>query len=201
MEIINGLLPQLDHLGFWGYWVILLVALVESLAFVGIIIPGATVIVFMGFLSARGGLDIGDLIWFTAIGGMLGDGISFYLGKQGENFFTKFNRFISPIRLEKAEKFFKQHGSKSVFLGRFIGPVRPIIPFVAGLFHMDSRTFFFWNILSAFGFATLYLLLGYFLGNAWQKAETWSAEVGYILISMAVIAGIIYFFKKSGHRA
>ncbi len=142
--ISNSLLPVVEHLGMFGYWLILLVSLLESLAFVGLLIPGTIMVLFSGFLSAQGYLDLGDLIWFTAIGGILGDGISYWLGTKGKQLFRNNSKVFKERHIERAERFFKKHGNKSIFLGRFIGPLRPIVPFMAGLSKMDKRNFFVW---------------------------------------------------------
>jgi membrane protein DedA with SNARE-associated domain len=68
--------------------------------------------------------------------------------------------------LQRGEAFFRRHGNKSVFLGRFMGPIRGIIPFIAGLLAMDKRAFLLWNVLSGVLWATAHVLAGYFLGNA-----------------------------------
>ncbi|MEK7627601.1 MAG: DedA family protein [Patescibacteria group bacterium] len=141
MEFINSFLSTIQHLGIFGYWAILLISLLESLAFIGVMIPGATIIVFAGFLSAQGYLDFGDLILFAAIGAMLGDSLSYYLGIKGIKFFRSENKFLKLSHLEKGERFFRKHGNKSIFLGRFIGPIRPIIPFIAGLSRMNKWSF------------------------------------------------------------
>ena len=87
MNFLTDILPSLSHLGVWGYWLVLLVALLESLVLVGVVVPGAVLVVFAGFLSSQGYLDIGDLIWFAATGAILGDSISYYLGTKGTRFF------------------------------------------------------------------------------------------------------------------
>ena len=123
----------------WGYLVIFLVSLLESLAFVGIFIPGTVVIVFAGFAAAQGYLQVAAVLWFAAIGAIVGDALSFSLGKRGTRLFRNEHKILRAAHLERGEKFLKQHGSKSVFLGRFIGPIRPIIPFVAGMLKMNPR--------------------------------------------------------------
>jgi len=143
MSFINHILPTFAHLGLWGYWLVLLVSLLESLVLAGEIVPGAALVIFAGFLSAQGFLDIGDLIWFAAIGAILGDGLSFYLGTKGTHFFRSENKFLKVAHLERGESFFHKHGSKSIFLGRFVGPLRPIIPFIAGLSKMDKKKILF----------------------------------------------------------
>ena len=162
MEFINSFLPTIESFGIWGYWIVLLISLVESLPFIGLVIPGTIFVGFFGFMSARGYLDIGDLIWFAAIGAILSDGISYYLGTKGIKFFRNENKILKLSHLEKGESFFKKHGNKSIFLARFISPLRPIVPFIAGLSKMDKDIFLFWNIMSGVLWSITFILLGYF---------------------------------------
>jgi len=193
----NTLLPTLEHLNYLGYWLVLLAAFLESVAFVGAIFPGSAVVVLMGFLASRGLFHIGDLIWFATAGAILGDGLSYYLGKRGFKFFRRHAGFLlKDVYLEKGEKFFKDHGGKSVFLGRFVAGIRTVIPFVAGMVKMEARQFFFWNILSAFLWSISHLLVGYFFGEAWNVIETWSSRIGIALVLIGVGVAIIYFVRK-----
>jgi undecaprenyl-diphosphatase len=196
MDFVNYLLPEIEHFQFLGYWVVLLVSLLESLAFVGLVVPGSTFIAFIGALSAEGYLDLGDLIWFATMGAILGDGISYLLGKKGKILFSEDGRFFKGSYLEKGEVFFRKHGAKSVFLGRFIGPIRPVIPFVAGLSRMDAKRFYIWNILSAILWASSTLLAGYFFGYAWKLVEVWSGRIGIFLAALALFLVCAYFLEK-----
>jgi membrane protein DedA with SNARE-associated domain len=164
-----------------GYWALLMVSLLESLAFVGLVFPGSTFVVLMGVLSARGYWDLGDLIWFATVGAILGDGISYSLGKRGKILFTESSRIFRVSYLERGEAFFRKHGPKSVFLGRFLGPIRAILPFIAGLSRMEPRLFYVWNILSAIAWASSHLLVGYLFGNVCNMIEIWSGRAGFLL--------------------
>ncbi len=166
MELVNFLEQMLGDIGRLGYWLVLLISFAESIAFIGTILPGTTLVVFAGLLAARGHFNVVILILFAAVGAILGDGLSYFLGTRGKNFFKNENKFLKLSHLDKGEEFFKKHGPKSVFLGRFIGLIRPIIPFVAGLSKMNKWTFLLWNISSAFLWAIFYLLIGYFFGGA-----------------------------------
>ena len=192
-QFIASILPTLQHLGVFGYWVVLIFSLLESLAFVGIVVPGAVVVVFAGVLSAQGYLDLGDLIWFAAIGAILGDTISYYLGSRGKYLFRPESRFFKLSHLERGEQFFKRHGGKSIFLGRFIGPLRPIVPFIAGLSKMPMRTFLVWNIASGILWAATHVLLGYAFGNVLGVVEVWSSRVGLFLFGAAVFVFALWY--------
>lgn len=129
MDLYSEIFTLVSQLGSTAYWLIFLISFLESSAFVGAFFPGASLIVFAGFLSSQGNLDPGSLIIFAIFGALLGDNFSFWLGKQ--KFFI--NR--KPYRckyLEKGYCFFKKYKAESIFLARFIGPARAIIPFVAG---------------------------------------------------------------------
>ena len=195
MNFLTNILPSLSHLGVWGYWLVLLFSLLESLVFVGVIVPGSIVVVFAGFLSSQGYLDIGDLIWFATIGAILGDGISYYLGTKGTGFFRNENRFLKASHLEHGEQFFRKHGSKSIFLGRFVAPLRPIVPFIAGISGMKKGKFLFWNIISAFLWSASHLLLGYFFGSAFTAIEIWSTRVGYAIGLALLFFALLYVVR------
>ena len=196
MEFFTSLLPIIEHLGLIGYWPVLFVAFAESLAFVGEFVPGGILVVLAGFLSAQGYLDLRDLIWFAAIGAILGDSFSYWLGSKGTHFFRNENRFLKLSHLEKGEQFFKKHGEKSILLGRFIGPMRPIVPFVAGLVRMRQRTFLIWNIVSGFLWAAGYILLGYFFGSAASVIEAWATRAGFFAFIALVSILVLWFLIK-----
>lgn len=199
MDYLNYFLPAIEHLGVLGYWLVLLVSFLESLAFVGVIVPGSALVATAGFMAARGYFDIGDLIWFATIGAIIGDGVSYYLGTKGTKFFHNENKILKLNHLERGKNFFKKHGEKSVFFGRFIGPIRPIIPFVAGLSKMDKLPFFFWNVLSAFLWASAYLFLGYFFGGAVKSIEVWSTRAGFFTLFLFLFLFLArLIIKKSG---
>ncbi|MSR71694.1 MAG: DedA family protein [Candidatus Taylorbacteria bacterium] len=200
MEFLTLLLPTFQHLGVWGYWVVALVSLLESLAFVGAVIPGAIIVVLAGFMSAQGYFDFGDLIWFAAIGAILGDSLSYYLGTRGTKLFRAENKLLKLNHLAKSEQFFKKYGNKSIFLGRFIGPIRAIVPFVAGLSKMNQWSFLLWNVTSAFLWAVVHLLLGYFFGGAIKTIEIWSSRIGIFLFSFFLLLAVVWFIVKKNGR-
>ncbi|MBW2312121.1 MAG: VTT domain-containing protein [Deltaproteobacteria bacterium] len=91
-------------------------------------LPGSTIILFLGAISARGYIDVGDLIWFSAIGAIMGDNINYYLGKRyGAKWVREGFWFLKAQHIEKARHFMDAHGVKSIFLGRFIPSVKWLI--------------------------------------------------------------------------
>ncbi len=173
MEIFYSLLPSGEHFQVFGYLMVFLIALFESLAFIGLIVPGSTLIIFFGFLASKGYLSFGVAVWCAALGAVMGDYFSFYLGTRGTGLFQENNRIFKKSYLKNGEDFFKKHGDKSVILARFIGPIRPIIPFVAGLSKMNRLEFLVFNVFSGILWSVVTLLIGYFFGGAFDVANDW----------------------------
>ena len=194
--VITHVSTFMEHYRLLGYWAVFFVSFLESFAFVGAFIPGALFVVLMGALAAKGFYLPVILIGFAAPGAILGDILSYYLGRRGTKLFGEENKILKLSHLEQGENFFKKHGNKSVFLGRFIGLVRAIIPFVAGLFKMEKKKFFFWDILSGLAWAIVYIYLGFFFGQAWKIIEIWTNRIGYFLVILSLFFFLFWLLKR-----
>jgi len=165
-------LPDLDvllkdvgrALGTWTYLLVGVLCFLESGAFVGLLIPGETAIIVGGVVAAQGELDILVLIaivWSTAVAGDL---FSFMLGRRlGREFLVKHGPRvqITEERLQQVERFYDRHGGKAVFLGRWVGLVRAVSPFVAASSGMPLRRFLPYDVLAAGAMGTAFCLVGY----------------------------------------
>jgi len=196
MNFIQLLLPTIEHFHMTGYWIALLAALFETTIGVGLILPGSTIILFMGALAAKGYFDLGDLIWFAAIGAIIGDNINYFIGKKyGLNIFKNGFWFIKPAHFKKGEKFFEKYGSKSVFIGRFIPSIKEVIPLIAGTFGMKRAPFMVWNIFGAIGWSLVWVLPGYFFAQSLDIAKIWLTRAGFLLTILLVVFILLYALK------
>ena len=146
---------------------IALVAFVESLAAVGIIVPGVAILFALGALAGSGLLDPVSMFLWAFVGAVLGDGVSFQVGRyfhEGVRSCWPFNNH--PEWLDRGEVFFRDYGGLSIAIGRFVGPIRPVIPVVAGMMKMTPARFYIINILSSVPWALVYLTPGYLTGAA-----------------------------------
>lgn len=196
MDYLAELLPKIEHLHSLAYWLLLLVTFLESMVLVGLIVPGATLVIFAGSLAAQGYYDAAALIWFAAIGAILGDGLSYWLGRHGTGFFKEGNKVFKYHYLETGTRFFQKYGTKSIFFGRFVGPIRMMVPFVAGLANMEARRFYAWNVSSAFAWAISHVLADYLLGQAWRTFEVWTSRVGLALGALILFVAFVYWLKR-----
>ena len=167
---ILGFFRHADQLGAWAYLAVFILTFVESFAFIGALIPGTPVIIFLGFIASKGHLNIGLLLVLATLGGILGDNVSYYLGTKGVRLFGAEKKILKLNHLERGKKFFARHGDKSIFFSRFIGPIRPVVPFLAGLADMNRKTFFFWNVVSSTAWSLFYVYMGYFFGGALTRS-------------------------------
>lgn len=195
-ELIQKLLPSLAHLGSWGYLIAFLAAILETTIGIGLILPGSTIILFLGALSGQGYLDPARLIGFAVAGAIIGDNINFYLGrKYGARWLKGGFWLLNTDHIEKARQFMDAHGAKSIFLGRFIPSVKEIVPFIAGSVGMKQKTFMFWNALGGIGWGFEWVFAGYIFSQALQLAEVWLSRAGLFIAFLVIFGIIIYFFK------
>lgn len=141
-------------------------ATAESLAIIGVLIPGVVILFGAGVLIGTGVLDFWSMCLWAVAGAVLGDGLSYWLGHHFEYLTERWRWFrLHPDHLQKGIDFFRKYGDISVALGRFFGPIRAIVPLVAGLMHMSPQRFFTANVLSAFVWAPAYLAPGIVFGE------------------------------------
>ena len=203
--MLQYILDLVARLGHWSYVVIFLVAALECAAFVGLLVPGESLMLATGFFAQQGLLDLDAVIVVGTLGAIVGDNIGYQLGcRLGREWLLRHGaRFgLKPERLDKAEAFFARHGPKAVFFGRFVGFARALVPFVAGASRMRYRQFIVYNAIGAVLWTLGCVLLGYFLGASWQVAEQWISRTGLIiggLLAVAII-GIWIRRRRRGSR-
>jgi len=196
IDHIYSILPSPEHFHVWGYWIAFFAALIETTIGIGLILPGSTIILLLGALSARGYLDVGDLIWFAILGAVIGDNINYFLGRKYFNKWLQADLWLFKVsHIEKAKRFMDSHGAKSVFLGRFIPSVKELIPFIAGSLKMNRKTFMIWNVLGGIGWGFEWVLAGYFFAQSLNLAELWLSRAGLFFAFLFISGGILYFLK------
>lgn len=170
------------------YSILGLIALFESLAVVGIFIPGSVLIVFAGFLAAHGQGELLPLVAVCAFGSLCGDLGSYYLGARLGSRLRQHRLFRKrQTLLNKAQQFFAAHGGKSVLAGRFVGFLRPFIPFVAGSAHMPPLAFSLWALVGAVLWGIAYPGLGYLFAASWQLVEIWTGRFSLLILVLILL--------------
>ena len=189
------LTPLLDWLAIHPHWAglaVFLIALAESLALVGLFMPGALLMFGIGALVATGTLALWPTLAWAAAGAVLGDAISFWLGhhfRQQLLAIWPFSRY--PQLIERATQLFQNHGGKAILLGRFIGPIRPVIPAVAGMLGMRWSRFLPFNLLSALLWAPAYIIPGMVFAVSLELAAAVAARLAVTLVGLLLLLFLV----------
>jgi len=177
---------QYPELLEWLAPLIFAIALLESLFLVGLALPGVAMLATAAWLAGQQQMPIPQLLVLGWAGAVSGDAISFYLGRHWAQPIYRHSLFQRhPHWQSRGEAFFQRYGPFSLLLGRFVGPVRPFIPFIAGSLQLKPVTFWGVNAVSALLWAPFYLLPGYWLG---QQSELLSGRYDLLLQILAGLA-------------
>jgi undecaprenyl-diphosphatase len=198
---LQQLLQDISNtLGAWTYLLVGFFAFAETGAFIGLVVPGETVMLLGGAVAGQGAISIYLLIaiaWFAA---WLGDTTSFFLGRRlGREFVLKHGPRvgISHERFEKVEDYFGRHGGKTIFIGRWISLVRAFAPFIAGSSGMGYRGFVPYSILGTGLWASLHILIGYFFSSAIESAGHYAARGAAALATLIVLViGTVWVVRR-----
>ncbi len=198
MLYIKAFLAFITHHPALAYGAIFLISLSESLALIGLIVPGTVIMFGVGAVVATGSLGLKPVLLLAAAGAVAGDGISYWLGRHYQDGLRRMWPFSCyPGMLKNGEAFFRRHGGKSVLFGRFVGPVRPVIPVVAGMLGMGPLHFSVVNVFSAIGWAFVYILPGVFFGTSLAVAGAVSTRLAVLIV---VILGAGWIFIWLGRK-
>ena len=196
---INALIGWVALHPHWAYATVFFAALTESLAVVGLFVPGALIMFGVGAVVAVGSLNLWATLAWAAAGAIVGDAGSYWLGRHYRaalNHRWPFNRF--PKMLARSTAYFYRHGSISIFLARFVGPIRPVMPVVAGMLGMAPARFYAANILSALGWAPAYILPGVLLGASLGLAGAVATRLVLIIVMLLVMLwGGVWIVRRS----
>src|SRR5215216_4845419 len=189
-----------EKLGPWTYALVAVSAYLETGAFVGLVAPGETVVIAGGVVAGQGEIQLLPLIGLVWVCAVLGDTTSFFIGRRlGRRFLEKHGPRvkITHERLEQVEGYFDRHGGKTILIGRFIGLVRALAPFIAGSSGLAYRRFLPYSVVGTGLWASLFCTLGYLF---WRSFDRVAHLVGQALfgfgLTVAVIVGAVVAYRR-----
>jgi membrane protein DedA with SNARE-associated domain len=192
---VTPTLPRVTDL-LLSYGMLLLFAVVAAES-AGVPLPGETALIAAAILAARGHYSIVEVIAVAAAAAIIGDNVGYWVGRTGGR--ALLERW-GPIRryseraLPPGERFFKKHGGKTVFIGRFVSVLRVTAAWLAGITHMPWWRFFLWNAAGGIIWATGVSLLAYYFGKA--AADAVATYGVYALIAIVVVAAIVFVVMR-----
>ncbi len=214
---LNRLLPNIDlqqmlqdissKLGAFTYVLVGLAAFIETAAFVGLVLPGETVVLLGGALAGQGETSVVLTIGVVWAAALAGDSVSFLLGRRlGREFLLRHGPKvrITHERFARVEDYFSRHGGKTIVIGRFIGLVRALAPFTAGSSGMRYGYYLPFGVVGTGLWAATFVLIGYFASQSLDAAAR-AAGQGTLLFGIAVgvivaIVVAIRFLRRPENR-
>ena len=187
-------------LGPWTYLLVGVMAFLETGAFVGLVAPGETVVIAGGVIAGQGEIELLPLIGLVWLCAVLGDTTSFFIGRRlGRKFLERHGPKvkITHERLDQVEGYFARHGGKTILIGRFIGLVRALAPFIAGASGMAYRRFVPFSIVGTGLWSTTFCVLGYVFWRSFDRVAHIAGQAVFGFgLTVAVIVGVVTAYRR-----
>ena len=181
----------------WAMSVIAITAFGESFAFLSLLFPGTAILIAAGGLAAVGAIPFFSSAVAGIAGAVLGDSISFWLGQKFGPLLPGIWPFRrNPAMLQRGMDFFRRYGGASVFIGRFFGPLRAVIPIAAGMMRMPTALFYVANIVSAVVWAPVLLLSGALIARSVVSSNHADAALLAIAAAAMAMVAIVYWARR-----
>jgi len=184
----ESILITIENHAEWAWFFVFLIAFIESMAVIGILMPGWVLLVGIGTMVGADVLSFTPIVLSAYFGAVIGEYLSYSLGYHYHHQILHWKWLSKHQKLiDYSKEFFEKHGVAGVFFGRFIGPVRAFIPLIAGISEMPKRTFFWVNITSGLFWAPLYLIPGILIGAAFDLEKETATSILFIVIIIALV--------------
>lgn len=186
-----------------GYFGLFGIIFAESGLLIGFFLPGDSLLFTAGFLASQNILSLPILMVTCFSAAVLGDSVGYTFGHRiGKRLFQREDSlFFHKKNILKAQKFYEEHGPKTIVLARFVPVVRTFAPIVAGVGSMHYSTFIRYNIVGGALWAIGLPLAGYFLGSLIPDVDKYLLPIVGVIIILSVAPGIMHLLKDPESRA
>jgi membrane-associated protein len=205
MQVLTDLFNRLSNLPELVQWAglfgITAIIFSETGLLVGVFLPGDSLLVTAGLLSARGYLNVYTLVPLLTAAAICGNSLGYFIGKtSGPRIFNRENSiFFNKKHAIRAHEFYQRHGRKTIVLAQFMPIIRTFSPVIAGVGGMEFRTFITFNIIGAVVWIWSMVGIGYFLGSYIPGIDQHIEIVVIIVVFISILPGLIGSYR--GRRA
>ncbi len=183
-EFLSSILAWTGENPNWAYAIIFLIAFGESMLLLGAVLPGVPLLLVIGALVAMDAFGLLPAIAWATAGSILGGALSFALGYRYRDALRESWPLSSvPWLVTRGDRFFHRHGTGSVIFGRFMGPVRPILPTIAGMSGMSPTRFLVVDFIASLLWAPIFIFIGLILGASMELAT----EIGSRMVPLLIL--------------
>lgn len=200
----NGLdvLESLTDLISGSPWTYAYLVLVAALDAVFPLVPSETSVIAAGVLAASGDLNVGLVLVTAASGAIIGDNVSYVVGRTaGEPVANRFFRGKRRRLLDRAERMIEERGGYLIVIARFIPGGRTATTFSAGLLGMRWRRFLAFDVAAGSIWSVYATMIGFFGGKAFED-EPLKGIIVALVIAFAIAGGVeLYRWQRKRSRA
>jgi membrane-associated protein len=185
-----------------GYFGVAAIVFAESGLFIGFFLPGDSLLFTAGFLASQDYFNVFFLIPLLILAAILGDTVGYLFGaKVGPKIFSRPDSLLfHQEHIQRAEKFYKEHGRATIILARFMPVIRTFAPIIAGVGRMPYRTFIIYNIVGGFLWVVMLTLFGYFLGRVVPNVDRYILPIVFAIILLSVLPGLVQIARSPESR-
>ena len=186
-----------------GILIVSLIVFAESGLLIGFFLPGDTLLFGAGLAASQGKFSLFWLIFFVVLAAIVGDNIGYSIGRRaGPRIFKKKDGILFRQEyLEKSEKFYEQHGGKTIILARFTPIVRTFAPVVAGAGKMPRSKFMLYNIIGGTLWGAGMPLAGYYIGRHIPHLDKYIELAMFGVVGLSILLAFGHILKDKKTRA
>lgn len=203
--MIAALQQSLAWINLHPHWALLLLfvaALLDSIFIVGAFVPAGIALFAAGALVALGSIELWEAVLTAALGAVMGDVFSFWLGRRyGERLFSAPLLQRYPDLVLNGRRFFAHYGAYSVALARFLGPMRAIVPALAGASGLRVAAFVVADVVSATAWAFAFVLPGVAFGASLGLAAEVAGRLALLLLALIAVVALTVWLTMLISRA
>ena len=188
-----------------GYVGLTAIIFAETGLLVGFFLPGDSLIVTAGLLSAQPqfGLNVYLLGVLLTVAAIIGNTVGYLIGRAtGPRLFTRDDSLLFKKKhLYRAHDFYQKHGGKTLVIARFMPIVRTFVPVVAGLASMPLKAYTAYNVLGAVAWIWSMLFIGHFLGRMVPGIDKHIEPMILVIIALSLLPGLISWRRERAKAA
>ncbi len=208
MESLYGLLTGApdaiqEAIRWGGYGVLVAIVFTETGLFIGLFLPGDSLLIVAGLVAAAGGLNIWALILLLGAAAIVGDNTGYAIGyRAGPMLFRREQSLLfNPKHLVRTRDFYARHGAKTIVIARFVPIIRTFAPVVAGIGQMEYRRFIFYNVAGGLGWVISLTCGGYLLGRTIPNIGSYVHIVAIVVIALSMVPIVTEYVRTRRRRS
>lgn len=200
MNILNEFINFLSHHQDIVYFILFLGSMFETIIGFSFIVYGEIFFLAGSIMAGSGILDITKVIIALYLGAIIGDNISYFIGRKfGKNIYYSLRKikllqkYINKKNYVKSARYLRKKGALSLFFARLLGPLSWIMPFIAGVYKIDYKKFLIFNTLGIIVGIGQFIIVGYLFGMHYKEILKTIETYFWVIIIFILI---FFMFKK-----